>query len=151
MRLMGLPFPDDPYFPFLLIPLLFVLFFILAIGEEVGRMGYAVDPMQERWSALTAGIILGLVVGIAHVPSLIQEGFSLTYIAVGLPVTMIGMRILWVWLYNTGRSVFSAILFHAMGNVSSSFISTVAGAPIIVITTVIVTFLWGSRTLARYA
>ena len=151
MRLVGLPVPGRTA-SFLMMPLLFVLFFILAIGEEVGRMGYAVDPMQERWSALTTGIILGLVTAIAHVPSLIQEGFSPTYIAVGLPVTMIGLRILYVWLYNnSGKSLFSAILFHAMGNVSSSFISTVAGAPIIVITTVIVTFLWGSRTLARYA
>jgi membrane protease YdiL (CAAX protease family) len=64
MRLMGLPFPDEPYFPLLLIPLLFVLFFILAIGEEVGWIGYATDPMQERWNALPTGIILGLVTAI---------------------------------------------------------------------------------------
>jgi membrane protease YdiL (CAAX protease family) len=128
-----------------------VLFFILAIGEEVGWMGYAVDPMQERWSALTTAIILGVVTGIGHVPSLVQEDFSLTYIAVGLSLSAIGLRILWVWLYNnTGRSLFGAILFHALTNVSSSFISTVAGIPLIAITAVIVTFLWGSRTLAQY-
>src|SRR5215216_5305640 len=51
MRLMGLPFPDEPYFPFLLVPLLFALFFIFAIGEEVGWTGYVTDPMQERWNA----------------------------------------------------------------------------------------------------
>jgi len=36
MRLIELPLPDEPYFPFLLVPLLLVLFFILGIGEEVG-------------------------------------------------------------------------------------------------------------------
>jgi hypothetical protein len=93
----------------------------------------------------------GLVTTIGHVPSLIQEGFSPPYIAVGLPVSTIGLRIVYVWLYNnTGKSVFGVILFHAMDNVSSSFISTVAGAPLIVITAMIVTFLWSSRTLARY-
>jgi uncharacterized protein len=36
MRLMGLPLPNESYIPFLQIPLLLVLFFILAIGEEAG-------------------------------------------------------------------------------------------------------------------
>jgi uncharacterized protein len=68
-----------------------------------------------------------------------------------LPLSAIGLRILFVWLYNnTGRSLFAVIVFHAMANVSSSFISTVAGIPLIAITAVIVTFLWGSKTLARY-
>jgi uncharacterized protein len=150
MRLMGLQIPGQTA-SFVMIPLLFVLYFALAIGEEVGWMGYAVDPMQERWSALTTAIILGVVSGIGHVPSLVQEDFSLTYIAVGLPLTAIGFRILFVWIYNnTGRSLFAVIVFHAMSNVSSAFISTVAGIPLIAITVVIVTFLWGSKTLARY-
>jgi membrane protease YdiL (CAAX protease family) len=93
MRLMGLQIPGQTA-SFLMIPLLFVLYFALAIGEEVGWMGYAVDPMQERWSALTTAIILGVVSGIGHAPSLVQEDFSLTYIAVGLPLTAIGFRIL---------------------------------------------------------
>lgn len=47
--------------PFLAIPILFVTFFILGTGEELGWMGYAIDLMQERRSALTTGIVLGLV------------------------------------------------------------------------------------------
>jgi membrane protease YdiL (CAAX protease family) len=74
VRLMGLPLPDEPYFPFLLVPLLFALFFILAIGEQVGWTGYATDPLQDRWSALTTGIILGLVTAIWHLVPLIQMG-----------------------------------------------------------------------------
>ena len=58
MRLMGLHIPGQTA-TFVMIPLLFVLYFALATGEEVGWMGYAVDPMQERWSALTTAIILG--------------------------------------------------------------------------------------------
>jgi len=158
MRLLRLPLPDEPHIPFLLIPVLFVVFFIAAIGEEVGWMGYAVDPMQERWSALTASFVLGLVWGIFHVVPDIQANHGLWWIAWQHGVYAVGLRILIVWLYNnTGKSVFAAILVHDTDNVSwslfpnygSHFDPAVMGA-ITAIAAAIVTFLWGSRTLARY-
>jgi uncharacterized protein len=157
MRLMSLPLPDEPFIPFLLIPLLFVLFFMFAIGEEVGWTGYVTDPMQERWSALTTSIILGLVTAMWHFVPLIQMGRTPIWIA-GWALGSISIRILTVWVYNnTGRSLFAAIVFHAMNNLSfvlfpnygSHWDPAVAGA-ITTIAAVIVTFLWGSRTLARY-
>ena len=157
MSLMGLPLPDEPYFPFLLIPLLFVLFFILAIGEEVGWTGYATDPLQDRWSALTTGIILGLVTALWHFVPLIQMGRTPIWIA-WWSLGSISIRVLTVWLYNnTGRSLFAGIVFHAMNNLSfalfpnygSHWDPAVAGV-ITAIVAVIVTFLWGPRTLARY-
>jgi membrane protease YdiL (CAAX protease family) len=158
MRLLRLPLPDEPHIPFLLIPILFVVFFIAAIGEEVGWMGYAVDPMQERWSALTASIVLGLVWGIFHVVPDIQANHGLWWIAWQHGVYAVGFRILIVWLYNnTGKSVFAAILVHDTDNVSwslfpnygSHYDPAVMGA-ITAIAAAIVAFLWGSRTLARY-
>ena len=100
-----------------------VLFFILAIGEEVGWMGYAVDPMQDQWSALTTSIILGLVTAIWHFVPLIQMGRTLIWIA-WWTLGSISIRILTVWLYNsTGRSLFAAIVFHAMNNLSIAMFS----------------------------
>jgi uncharacterized protein len=157
VRLMGLPLPNEPYFPFLLTPLLFVVFFILAIGEEVGWTGYATDPLQDRWSALTTGIILGLVTAIWHFVPLIQMGRTPIWIA-WWSLSAVSIRLLTVWLYNnTGRSLFAAIVFHAMNNLSfalfpnygSHWDPAVAGV-ITAIVAVIVTFLWGPRTLARY-
>jgi uncharacterized protein len=157
MSLMGLPLPDEPYFPFLMIPLLFVLFFILAIGEEVGWTGYATDPLQDRWSGLTTGIILGLVTALWHFVPLIQMGRTPIWIA-WWSLGSISIRVLTVWLYNnTGRSLFAGIVFHAMNNLSfalfpnygSHWDPAVAGV-ITAIVAVIVAFLWGSRTLARY-
>ena len=157
MRLIGLPLPDEPYFPLLLIPLLLVLFFILGIGEEVGWTGYVTDPMQERWSALTTSIILGLVTAIWHFVPLIQMGRTPIWIA-WWSLSAVSIRLLTVWLYNnTGRSLFAAIVIHAMNNLSvalypnygSHWDPAVAGV-ITAIAAVIVTFLWGSRTLARY-
>jgi hypothetical protein len=85
-----------------------------------------------------------------HFVPLIQMGRAPTWIA-WWTLGSVALRTLTVWLYNnTGRSLFAVIVFHAMSNVSSAFISTVAGIPLIAITVVIVTFLWGSKTLARY-
>ncbi len=72
-----------------------------------------------------------------------------------------GFRILDVWLYNnTGKSIFGVILFHAMGNTGRSVFpggrsyyelaSGAIGYSIVTITAVIIVFLWGSKTLARY-
>jgi membrane protease YdiL (CAAX protease family) len=156
-RLMGRPLPE-PHIPFLLIPLLFVVFFIAAACEETGWMGYAVDPMQERWSALTTGILLGVVWTIWHVVPDLQAHQTWAYIA-GQRFYSVVLRILIVWLYNNaGKSVFAAVVFHDMDNVSvyslfpnagSQYDPAITGA-FTAITAVIVTFLWGPKTLAHY-
>lgn len=106
--------------------------------------------MQEWWGALTTGIGMGSVWGAWHVPALIQNDQAPAYLAVGL-LAAVGARILIVWLYNNaGKSVLAAILFHVMANVSSSFVATAAAGPIIAFMAVIVTVLWGSKTLAWY-
>jgi membrane protease YdiL (CAAX protease family) len=155
MLLLGRPLPE-PSIPVLMIPILFVVFFLPAACEEVGWTGYITDPMQARWSALTTGLILGSVWAIWHVIPELQANTP-AWVA-GQFFSTIGLRILIVWLYNnTGESVFAAILFHDMVNVSefsfpnygSHYDPVIAGA-LIAITVVIVTFLWGSKTLARY-
>ncbi len=159
MRLIGLPPPAEWHIP-LLIPIVFVFFFIGAAAEELGYMGYAIDPMQDRWSALTASIIMGLVWAIWHYPSMIQVGQTQMLMAWGTLGT-VGFRILYVWLYNnTGKSIFGIILFHAMSNTGRSVFpggrsyyelaDGAVGYSIIAITAVIVTVLWGSKTLAKY-
>lgn len=144
--------------PLATIPILIGVFFVAAVGEEGGWMGYAVDPVQDRWSALTTGIILGLVWGLFHVVPDIQANHDLTWIAWQRGVYDVGLRILIVWLYNnTGKSVFAAIVVHDLDNVSASLFPNdgshydpaVTGT-ITAITAAIVTFLWGSKTLARY-
>ncbi len=51
---------------FLAIPVLFVVFFIAGIGEEVGWTGCSLDPLLARWSALTAATVLGSVWAMLH-------------------------------------------------------------------------------------
>lgn len=157
MALAGLP-SSGAHTPILAIPILFVAFFILGTGEELGWMGYAADPLQERRSALTTGIILGLVWAIWHFVPLIQMGRTLTWIA-WWTLSTVALRILIVWLYNnTGKSVFAAIVFHATSNLSlpvfpmnydHASVQFTLGT-ITAMAAVIVTFLWGPKTLARF-
>lgn len=156
MRLMGQPLPE-PHIQFSMIPVLFVEYFIAAIGEEIGWSGYLVEPMLKQYSALKTGIILGFVWAIWHVVPYIQTHHGLVWITWQCFATVV-LRILIVWLYNnTGKSVIAAILFHTMINVSdtlfpnngSHYNPAITGV-IIAVAACIVTFLWGSKTLARY-
>jgi uncharacterized protein len=157
MRFTRLPLPDPIQFPVLIGPVFFVVFFIFGIGEELGWTGYAIDPMQNRWGALKASTLLGLVWAIYHLIPDLQNQQAVDWILWHRLGTVV-LRILIVWLYNnTGKSVFSAILFHAMDNLSwalfpnygSHYDPFVIGM-LLCITAVIVILGWGPKTLARY-
>ena len=56
----------------------FIAFFTGALGEELGWACFALEPMQERWGALGASLLLSLV-GIAwHLIALLSIGRSAT-------------------------------------------------------------------------
>jgi membrane protease YdiL (CAAX protease family) len=100
-------------------PLLFLVFFIAALGEELGWSGYALDPMQSRYGALGAALLLGLVWAAWHIIAMVQAGQSSGWIAWGC-LDMVATRLLMVWLYDeTGHSVFAVALYHAMANLSA--------------------------------
>jgi membrane protease YdiL (CAAX protease family) len=154
LTLMSVPDPQVPLLPVLVS---FVVFFTGALGEEVGWQGYATGPLQNRWSALAAGALLGAVWAVWHVVPLIQLGQTPEWIAFQC-LSMVASRIIMVWFCNnTGGSVFAAILFHAMNNVSTVLLPSygwpyepaVAFAVLAVAAATIV-FLWGPETLARY-
>ncbi len=146
MRLRGVPLPE-PQIPLLAIPIFFLVFFIGAAGEEAGWSGYAIDPLQDRWGALQASLILGAVWAIWHVVPYIQAHNAPAWI-VWQCLGTVGLRVIITWLYNnTGKSVFVAILYHAMINVSeflfpnygSHYDPAITGI-LIIITAAIVTF-----------
>ncbi len=80
MRVTGVPVPLPP-FRILVLVGMFALFFIGALGEELGWSGYAIDRMQEHWNPLTASILLGLIWAVWHFIPLIQFGRSPKWIA----------------------------------------------------------------------
>lgn len=153
MRLMRLPLPSLQ-FPALTALVMFVVFFIAAIGEEVGWMGYAIDPMQQRQSALQAGVLLGLVGATWHIIPFVQTHRSLVWIACQC-LFIVASRVLSVWIYNNiGNSVFGAILSHDISNMSTLLFPDLYDprivGPITAFMAAIVTVVWGPRTLARH-
>jgi hypothetical protein len=116
--------------------------------------------MQALYSALAACLIIGSIHAIWHWPSMISMGMAPGLFIWGSILT-VSFRILTVWLYNnTGNSVFAAILFHAVTNTGRSVFPGSRSAlelgdaaiayGLITITAMIVVFLWGPETLARF-
>jgi membrane protease YdiL (CAAX protease family) len=99
-----------------------VVYFIAAACEELGWTGYAIDPIQKRWGALTASLLVGIVWQVWHFIGDLQAGQTWTWIA-WHSLYSVALRVLIVWIYNnTGKSVFAAILVHTMDNVSWSLL-----------------------------
>jgi uncharacterized protein len=155
LRSMGAPLPKPRVG--LLTPLvLLAVFFVAGVGEEVGWSGYVTDRMQQRWTALQTGLLLGLVWALWHVIPNIEAHRSLSCIA-WQGLNTVAQRVLIIWLYNnTGRSVFATIVFHGMSNVSwlmfpdfgSHFDPKVTGL-LTASAAAVVAVVWGSRTLTR--
>jgi hypothetical protein len=74
------PLPD-PQVSLAAAPLLLLVFLPPAVGEEAGWMGSAADPLQDRWGALRAGVLLGTVGALWHVVPLVQAHHDMAWIA----------------------------------------------------------------------
>jgi membrane protease YdiL (CAAX protease family) len=156
LRLTGSPIPV-PTLTFPLAAALFVLFFVSSAGEEVGWMGIAIDPLQNRWGAFRAGLLLGIVWAIWHSIPFVQTHNPASWV-VWQCLKTIAMRIVIVWIYNnTRKSVFAAILYHTTDDVcwsvfpnGGSYYDPFVTGTLTWLTAGIVTFAWGGKTLAQY-
>jgi hypothetical protein len=143
-------------FPDWLLPVSFVLFMIGAMGEELGWMGYAIDPLQERFGALRAGILLGVIWAAWHVIPFFQGHNPPVWIAAQCLFT-VSTRVVMVWLYNnSGKSVFLVVLYHAMINVTTLVLPNygLVYDPLLVglmvaLMVVLIAIFWGPHTLAH--
>lgn len=121
MRGLGSPLPRIVSVPLARAPLIFAVYFFGAIFEEIGWTAYATEPLQRRYGVLGAGLAIGTVWALWHVPPWwLGQGHALTWV-IGQFVATVAMRVIMGWIYaHGGRSLFSAILFHAMINTSYS-------------------------------
>jgi membrane protease YdiL (CAAX protease family) len=158
MFVSGAPVPDS-LTSVVALPAVFLFFFVLAAGEEVGWMGYAFEPMQAQGGALRASLVLGMIWAVWHVPFFV---FLMPDRAILLAqvLTLVGSRVLVAWIFNnTGKSVFAAILFHAADNTALVTLpevqaispwGAVVHCSLVLVAAVVVTLLWGPETLARF-
>jgi uncharacterized protein len=87
--------------------------------EEIGWMGYAFPKIQSNYSALTAGILLGMLWGLWHLPVVDSLGAAAPHRAYWLPfflafiAVVAAIRVLIVWVYSNTQSLLLAQLMHA--------------------------------------
>ena len=154
-RLAGTAVPP-PRLALVSMPVLSVLFFAGALGEELGWSGYAAGRLQARWGALGAGLVLGAFWAAYHYPGLVQAHRGAAWIAWWTLGTL-AARVIMVWLYNhTGGSVFAAALFHTTINVTwqlypvdGSYYDPRVTGLILAAVALLVTIIWGPRSLSR--
>ena len=114
--LSGAPLPELQLLPFSAIIPAFALFFIGAVGEELGWQGYAYPALAKHHSALTAALVIGVVWALWHVIPFTLMGRGAGWIF-WQSLGMVLMRVIIVWLFlNTGHSILIAALFHMMSN-----------------------------------
>jgi CAAX protease family protein len=151
-----------PHFT-LLVPVSFIGFFLVAYAEELGWTVYALDTLQERRSALMAGILTGIIWASLHAPVWALAGQSLNW-CVWQWIYVVALRVLMAWVYNnTGKSLFAMDLLHPglfvwwyLWPVSGTGLSMPALyeprnlALIAIVLAATVTYLWGPKTLNQY-
>jgi membrane protease YdiL (CAAX protease family) len=90
-------------------------------GEELGWRGYALPRLQERYPALRASLILGVIWFAFHVPIMFIPGSiagSQTFDdALPFLVGVLAMSVIITWIFNATRgSVLPIILLHGAYN-----------------------------------
>lgn len=106
-------FTEGSIFPQILILL------VLMTGEEIGWRGFALPRLQEKFSALTASLILGLMWGLWHFPGYLGgQGVPLDMSFFVFLAWVIGATILMTWVYNHTHSVLLTALMHVFSNLA---------------------------------
>lgn len=114
-----------------LYPVLLVQVFLIGGGnEEPGWRGFALPRLQERYSDLTASLVIGVCWFLWHLPLFFVEGSS----QVGVPlyyygVAVLALSLVFTWLYNqTDGSVLLSMVLHASVNTGGILYMSGGGA-----------------------
>jgi membrane protease YdiL (CAAX protease family) len=130
------------------------------LSEEPGWRGFALPRLQEKHSALTASLVVGIFWAFWHVPIYFLP-FGATIPFVPFIGIAIGLSILFAWLYNNTRgSLVIVILAHFSFNFSGAWIAGslgllppmvlyIGGAVMIMILVLLIIVLAGPRNLSR--
>jgi len=161
LHIIDYPLPAQSTISIYSLPLLLTFFFLGAVGEEVGYMGYAVDRLQNKFTAFWTSIIIGIPWIVWHYPSMIQQGHSLNFFFWGSLGT-IAFRIIFVWLYNnSNKCLFSCIALHCLYNTGRVFFPSnsqnnpLVAQPMvhysaIVLLAIIIIIIYGQKTLTHF-
>jgi membrane protease YdiL (CAAX protease family) len=90
------------------------------LNEEPGWRGFAQPHLNDRYSATTASLVVGVVWAFWHLPYFFipitpHSGFTLVN-QVGWFVGIVLLSVVLAWAYNNTGSVLIAMVLHAMAN-----------------------------------
>lgn len=116
-------FPEDQANLFLLFsPIVFLTTIFVGgpIAEELGWRGYAQPKLQKKIGAGNAGLVIGLIWSLWHLPLFIYFPSATGHLPIGYYIPLVTMfGILFAWIYNRSNgSVLLCILLHAGVNFS---------------------------------
>lgn len=123
--LLGIGGPVDPA-QLSVSPVLIAVIFIFGLtvsgglNEEPGWRGFAQPYLNDRYSALTASLIIGVVWAVWHLPYFvipITPHSSFTPVnQVGWFIGIVLLSVILAWAYNNTGSVLIVMVLHAMVN-----------------------------------
>lgn len=117
MRLFGLPLPAQPSIPWGELRFALLLYFLGAIPEEFGWTATLTGPLARAYGPVRTGILLGAVWAAWHI--LPWSWKHPWWWIGGMCLFDILLRTAMVYAHERGGgSLFAAILFHAMINIS---------------------------------
>lgn len=140
------------------LPVVAAIMLLLAVGEEAGWTGYLLDPLQHRFGAVGASLIIAVPWWLGHIPSILEIGGDVADLAWWV-LGAIALRVLMTWLYNnSGRALSATVLFHMMLNVGRTVTYPTIGSHydptyqatgyvIFSMIAVVVAAAWGAQTL----
>ena len=111
--------PAPPSATWQTLPLLALVYLIIALIEEVGWRGYALPRLQMRYGALGASLLLGLLWGIWHLPQWLipATGQADKWLFGIFLLHTVAFSILLTWLNNHSMgSLWPVILAHTAFN-----------------------------------
>jgi len=133
------------------------------LPEELGWRGYALDRLQQKWTALTSSLMLGLIWATWHMPLFLVKGSYQNNLVLGslssgvYCVTIVLLSVLFTWIYNNNnRSTLSAILLHFVLNLTGTILpgfplADAFKALVLAMVVAVVAVRWKSQTLVRAA
>jgi hypothetical protein len=106
----------------LLVAWVYLFFLGGSLQEEFGWRGYAFENLRNKYDALTAAIIAGLMWGLWHLPLFFvprsEQYYNRPLWGLLLTLTLVGIILAWFYA-NTKGSIFAAMVGHTMFNWSN--------------------------------
>jgi membrane protease YdiL (CAAX protease family) len=142
----------------------FAIFTLLfgPVPEELGWRGYALDGLQNKWSAFISILVLGMVWALWHLPLFFIPGTYQNGLGVSsrdfwlFMLGIVATTIIMTWIYNNNqRSTLSAVLYHFIVNFTGELVELSERAELyhfllLVIVAILVVIIWGPKTLIRH-